>query len=784
MAYGYFDEESKEYVITEPLVPRPWINYLSNTRIGAFVSQGAGGMAWFHQPVSRRISRYDFLGLPVDRPGFYVYVRESDGSYWNPSFQPCQRPLDKWQCRQGMGYTRFLAEHKGICAELTLFVPPEDDVLVWDLTLTNKRKRKEELFVANYLEFSLYEYYKEIIGWIVLRNHIRFCYDQQLNAVKYDYFVWEAEYTNPVFLSTNIKAAGYDCDRDRFIGRGRSTANPVAIEKGLLSNSELPSGGLGIASLGHKTVLKSGQSRRFVWTLGATETWQQADQLIHKYQNLSSVDVAFAELQTEWRNRLSVFLAELPDTEMQNMVNTWNPYGAYTTFFRDRDISSELTGINAGLKFRDTTQNCMSMCHLRPELAHDRLELLMRYQNADGSASADAFLPGSKVTPQMEEPRCDNPVWLPMTAYAYLAETGDFNFLDQVIPYHDHGTGTVYEHLMQGLRQIARDSGDNGLPLLKGRDWDDHVAVFSEEGAESVMTGQNWCYAARLMTEISELKQRWQDKEWIEGQIARYSAALNGPAWDGQWYRQILFRGDKIPLGSSRRQENKIYGNTQAWAIIAGIADKQRSILCMDKMREHLATEEGIKFLTPPYTGLPEPEDPLSSSGPGLCENGGIFVQANCWAIMAEAMLGRSQYAYEYYHRLLPPVLSRHVGADVYLNEPYMYSSHIVADPSSRKGMANLSWLTGTVNWMYIVATQHILGIQPTLKGLRIKPCIPNEWSGFQVSRKFRGAMYEIEVQNEQRSDEPLVIQNGTRLEGTLLHVAPKGDRIKIKVLI
>lgn len=781
--YGYFDDAKKEYVITEPLTPRPWINYLSNAQLGAFISQGAGGLAWFHQPVTGRISRYDFMGLPEDRPGFYVYIRESDGTYWNPSFQPCQTPLDRWECRHGMGYTRFIAEHKGITAELMFFVAPDDDVLLWDLNLTNNRKKTEDLFVANYLEFSLFEFYKEVVGWVVLRNQIRFRYDETVKAIKYDYFVYEAENTNPVFLSTSGSPSGYECSRSAFIGRGRSAANPVAVEEGRMTNSQLPGGGLGIGALSHKVQLKSGESRRFVWTLGAAETWELADREAVKYQDPSVVDAAFAHLKEQWLSVLDSFQAGLPDAEMQSILNVWNPYGACATFLRDRDISTDLSGLASGIRFRDATQNCISQCHLKPEVAKERLGLLLEHQKSDGSA-LDAFLPGSKVNTDNGQPRCDNLVWPPMSIYAYLAETGDYDFLNQMLPYYDKEKASVYEHLMQGLRQIARDSGDNGLPLLKGRDWDDHMAVFSEEGAESVMTAQNWCYAARLMKEICLQKNKTEDGRWLDEQIEKYKQALNGPAWDGEWYRQILFRNGKTPLGSKARRENKIYINTQSWAVISGTATKGRDILCMDKLREHLNTEYGIKFIRPPYTGIPEPEDPLVSNGPGLGENGGIFVQANCWAIMAEAMLGRGDRAYEYYRQLLPPVISKNAGPDIYLNEPYMYSSHIVTEPDLRKGMANLSWLTGAVNWMYIVGTQHILGIRPTLNGLKVNPCVPSSWKDFSVTRLFRGATYKIRVINHNTGETPEVELNGKPLEGALLPVLPAGEAAEVKVTI
>lgn len=768
--YGFFDEKNREYVITDPLPPRPWINYLGGNKLGAFVSQGAGGLAWYEQALSRRISRYEFMAQPMDRPGFYAYIREADGTCWNPSFQPCRTPLDKWECRHGMGYTRFIAERDGLVAGLELFVPPAGDVLLMDLKLTNNRRKAESLFVANYLEFSLFEYFKEIIGWIVLRNQVRFTYDRDLKCIKYDYFVYEAEHTNPVFVAGSGEPDCFDCNRDRFIGRGRDTGNPVVMEQGTLSDSELPGGGLGIASLGYHLELAPGETRRFTWSIGSAESWDEAAEIIRYYRQQKNVDKARRERTAFWSGLLSSFQAEIPDDPIRNMINTWNPYGAYVTFFRDRDISSELPGFATGIRFRDAMQNALSVCNLAPETAQKRLSLILSHQRSDGSAPNAFYSGGKGEKKDAGEPRCDSPVWSPVTVYNYLAETGDMAYLEKKLPYLDGGDGTVYEHLMNGLRQIARDSGDNGLPLLKGRDWDDHLSLFSEPGAESVMTAQNWCYAGHLMREICDAAGMTDDSLWLKRQTEKYTNALNGPAWDGEWYRQVLFRHGKTALGSRERAENKIYINTQAWAVISGTANAERGILCMDKMREYLNTPYGLKFLTPPYTGIPEPHDPLISNGPGLGENGGIFIQANCWAIMAEAMLGRGDLAYEYYRRVAPPVISQNAGPDAYLNEPYMYSSHIVAEPDLRQGMGNLSWLTGSVNWMYIAATQYILGIRPTLNGLSVNPCIPASWAGFNVKRRFRGAIYDIEVCN--RSGKITI--NGQSLDGNVIPVPKK----------
>jgi len=780
--YGHFDEARREYVVTEPLTPRAWINFLSNGRMGAIASAGAGGLAWYIRPESRRISRYDFMGLPEDRPGFYVYIREADGTTWNPSYQPCQTPVDSWEGRHGMGYTRFVSARNGLEAELVLFVPPTDDVLLWDLRLRNNRDTDERLFLANYIEFSLFEYYRELLAWIVLRNQISFTYDEKLHTIKYDPFVCEAPHNTPVFLTGTGTPAGFDCDRPAFIGRGRDTSNPLAVEEARSFGSELHTGGLGIGSLSYEIDVPAGGEQRVVWTLGATETWDEADQLAVKYHDTAAVDKAWDELTAYWEEKVGGFQADFPDAPTRAMVNAWSPYGTFVTFFRDRDISTDITGISYGIRFRDSFQNCMSIGHLAPEIATPRMELLLAHQRADGSAPNSFTYDQTAQPDDGHRPRCDNAVWPPMAVYAYLSETGDMAFLDKPVPYLDGGEGPVYEHLMAGLHQLVRDSGDNGLPLLKGCDWDDHLSLFGEEGAESVMTAQNWCYAAGLMKEICLQQGQADDAAWIEQETANYAEALNRAAWDGQWYRQVLYRGNKVALGSSDRAENKIYVNTQSWAVISGTAPPDRATLCMDKVRELLNSDVGVRLLWPGYTGVPEPGDPLIGNAPGLGENGGVFLHANTWAIMAEAMLGRGDNAFEYYRQVSPGVLSEYVGQDLYLNEPYMFSSHIAADPDPRKGMANISWMTGTVNWMYIVATQHILGVRPTLAGLQVRPALPSAWPEVRVTRRYRGATYRIHMVNKGNGKVTGITVDGTPINGDVLPVLSAGQEADVQV--
>lgn len=779
---GHFDEARREYVITDPDTPRPWINYLFNRRLGAFVSQGAGGCCWLDSPRVGRLSRYRFLNLPEDRPGFYDYIRQSDGVVWSPSFHPCRTPLQDWSCRHGMGYTEFHARHGGVEARYRLFIAPADNVLIADLTLRHvePQGRPASLFVANYLEFGLLEFWKEMVGWMVLRNQTHFLYDPALPGIRYVYRAYEAERTPAVLLSMWPDPEGFACDRDAFIGRGRSEANPEAMERGCLGGSELPGGGRGIGSLGRSVRLEPGAQTRLFWVLAAEDEPAAAQRLVQRYRQPDVVDQAWCALGRDWQDRLGRLQVEVPDADMRCSLNAWNPLAIIVNARHDRGISTEAPCFSTGMNYRDHAQHNLALAAIDPDHVRATLRQILSHQCRDGRAM-DGFIPG-KPTPAPTFDRCDNNVWPPMTVHQYVCETGDLAFLGEELPFHDGGQASVYEHLLLGLRQVVRDVGEHGLPLLASQDWDDHLAILSEPGAESVMTAQNWCYAATLLAELAGALGREDDQGWLAQQREAFGAALNRCAWDGEWYRQVLFRGGKTALGSQAREENQLYLNTQSWAVISGTATAERARQCMDSVARRLDTPNGIKLLTPPYTGIPTPRDPLLSNGPGLGENGGIFVHANCWAIMAEAMLGRGDQAFRYYRQCLPSVLARRVGPARYLNEPYVHSSHILAEPDGRAGMANISWLSGTMNWMYLAATQYILGVRPTLEGLRLRPCLPSPWTGATVLRRYRGATYRIVIARGGQGGGPRVVVDGVVALGGLIAPVAAGREVTVEV--
>ena len=785
--YGYFDDSAKEFIISDPLPPMPWINYLSNGHLCSIISQKGGGMSFLDSSVEQRFTRYhQDRAVPEDRPGHYVYIREQDGTLWSPTFEPARTALDDWECRHGMGYTVFDASYKGVSARLCFFIPPGDNVLLWDLTLENKRGKTASLTIAPYVEFSFLQAMREVQYWHWCRYHNTFTYDPELEAIQYYYGTPEAQKNMYVFLSGSETASGFDCSRDSFLGRGGMEDAPASMGTGKLNNTELPGGGHGVGVLSYSVKLAPEQSKRICFTLGGADSWQDAALLIKKYKKLKTVDRAFKQLGKVWDRYLGTIDVDVPDAQMQSFVNIWNPYNCRVSFERARWVSAVHTGMGGGLTSRDSMQDAQSICHLYPEWGQERIRLILAYQFPDGRFWR-SFDPVTESAPEADDIRSDNGIWSILTTYAYLSETGDFDFLDEKIPYYDGGAASVFEHLHQALIYIHDHAGRNGLPLLYDMDWNDSLYLFAEEGTESVMLAQQLVFACGLFGEIAGLHGKSEVACWCETIKKELTISLNSDSvWDGQWYRRLLYPSQRIPLGSAKRREGKIYLNTQVWGVISGIASKERGETCMDSVQEHLATPYGLQLLWPAYTGIPEPEDPLVSNSPGIGENAGIFNHAFAWGIIAETMLGNGDRAFQYYRNALPNVLSEKVGIDRYLNEPYAYSSHIIGAPDYREGQALLSWLSGTSTWMYLAATQYILGIRPTLNGLLIDPCIPATWSGFTVRRRYRETLYTIIVSNPEFVCHGVqkVFVDGKEQNSNLLPCLTDREEVKVEIIL
>lgn len=791
--YGHFDDARSEYVITRHFPPAAWMNFLLNDRFTAIVSQSAGGSCFYDAAATGRLTAYrQEHAVPTDRPGFYLYVREADGTLWAPTYEPVRTEVDRWSCRHGLGYTTFEAEYKGLEATITFFVPPDDTVLVWEIEFRNNRKTAAKFSTTSFVQFSFLHAARELEYWHWCRFYTDCRYDPSVQAIKFDYRVFEDLPKLKVFTACSETPAGFDCDQASFIGRGGTLDAPAGVKAGKLANSAMPGGGHGVGALQCEHELAPGASKRFSVTVGCAPTWKEADALIGKFQSLATVSAELDRVRTTWRERVGVFQCELPDKDIQRMLNAWNPYNCVINVNRKKSMTASVTGMErTGIQTRDTMQDAMSLLSLRPALARKLIDYIISFQYPSGEYPAT-------IDPTLHKPawyyavRSDNGVWPVYTAHAYVSESGNVAWLREKIRFYTEkgpsDEGTVLEHLWRGLKHIDSLRGRNGLPLIIDIDWNDNLYIFKVDGKEeSVMLGQQLVYAAQLLKELAMRVGGVADViAWCDEAIARLTAALNSPAvWDGAWYRRYLFSNDDKPhLGSAKRREGSIYLNTQSWAVISETGPGGRAQQSMDAAHANLSTPHGLRLLNPPYTGIPEPEDPLYNNGPGVRENGGVFHHAHAWAAMAETILRHGDLAHKLYRDVLPNVASDQRGADKYVNEPYAFSSTTLASPHPRAGEGDLAWFTGTVTWMYVIGTQYLLGIRPCLTGLLIDPCVPSTWKSFRITRQFRGATLNIHITNPDgvQTGVKSVRVDGKPISGNVLSAFVEGETHDVEV--
>jgi N,N'-diacetylchitobiose phosphorylase len=781
MKYGHFSEENREYVITDPMTPEPWTNYLEgNAKLNAFISNSAGGTAWYNQPHTGRLTRYRMNGLPMDSPGFYLYIKDGDET-WNPSFFPTMCELDSYECRHGMAYTRFNSSKNGINADLKYFIPLEDEVLLWDLTLTNNSDTAKELNVYPYIDYSLHDYDKDTLYFLVCGNQAKYWNDKDGRGLVSDYFAFEAQFMGNTVFSASDKFEKFDMDRNRFIGMGRTEANPIAMEKGL-QNTEVKDGGFYACGTFELPVkLEAGESRRIIIKLAVNEDLDEALKISEKYNSFDEVDKASEKIDAWWNNTLENCQVSTPDQNMNVMLNAWFPKNARSTMRNGRSISPRHPGMGTSLRFRDTMQDFMPGTSLYPEDVKELIPILMTSITSSGRIVNDID-PVSLKCDIPEHTRSDNIVWGIFTIYKYLAETGDMDILDKVIPYYDEGEASILEQLIKAMRFVGENTGSHGLPNIFDCDWNDMLQVFSavKTGGESVMLAEQFIYATKLLIEILQKVGKTEEILFLEQKSRDFSEILSSKTcWDGLWFKRLLYPDEE--LGSHRNKEGQIFLNTQSWAVIAGTLPEEKLRSAMNMVAKKLDTDCGIRLFTPPFTKMIDGVTRFHTNTPGAGENGGLFLHANTWAVIAETMLGNPKQAWKYFSQTLPNNLSVR-NPEHYGREPYAFASWIYGPDHKAFGHAALTWLTGGAAWSYMVGTEYILGIRPTLDGLLISPCIPAGWDSFRMTRKVRGATYRIKVINPKRighGKTKLSIDNKI-IAGNIIPYAHAGEIVNI----
>ncbi len=735
-----FDNTKKEIIFDRYNTPTPWMNYFSNGVFHTMMSQAGGGVAFYKSPQIWRINHYRFFHIPTDRSGFYTYIKDGN-EYWTPTNEPCRTKPEKWQSAHGMGYSRFEAERNGIKACETYFVGPYENALIWNLKITSDTDKKITLFP--YVELGMMEFMREL-QWQCYNKHQLSAYPMD-DILVYKYGVEmqpKPDETPLIYFASDAKISGYDCDRDEFVGSYRSEENPKNIESGACTNTSLY-GGDPVFALQIDLDLKAGEEKTVNIFLGAAMSEEDIKTSVANCRKSDFVEKSFNALHEHWENHLNKFSCEIPDEDAQTMINIWNPYQAERNFLFSRNISYYATGTFRGVGVRDTAQDILSMVPFDLRRAKDKLNLLLNQQYKDGHTNHYCF-PTEGWEP-LKRIHSDNHLWLVMTAYNIVIEEGKLDYLDEVVEYFDGGEGTVWEHIKKSIDFCMANLGKIcGFPLMLSSDWNDMLYKVCREGkGESIWTSMQFGTVLRQIAELAELK--GEDKQKYLDIYEAQKKLVNEKAWDGEWYRRCITDNGTF-IGSKAEPQAKIWLNTQSWSVISGMGDKGEQ--AMDSVKKYLDTELGIKKIHPSMKDYPSKEDPLTYYNTGCGENGSVFCHANTWAIIAECILKRPENAYKYYHQLLPMVAQAKAGEWRYKAEPYVYSSNIFGPESDKFGLANVSWLSGTAAWMYIAATQYILGVRAKWDGLLIDPCLPKDWKEVKVTREFRGCVYHITIKN------------------------------------
>jgi cellobiose phosphorylase len=781
MKFGYFDERTREYVVTRPDTPTPWINYIGSGKYGGIVSNTGGGYSFHKDPQNRRITRYRYNSIPMDRPGRYVYIRDAaTGEYWNPGFQPSGTKLDSYSCRHGMGYTVLEGEYKGIAASLTYFVPDDRDFEVWLFKAANTLTVPKRLQIFSYAEFCF---------WDAILDQQNVDWAQQINQGRHDngIITWYPHYisNNASFFATSGTVSSFDTNLETFIGRYHSEANPIAVEQGACSNS-ISYRTNGVGAFCNDLDLQAGETKELIFILGYTENRAEIRKDIEAYLIPSGAHAALERLNASWDDYTGKLHVETPDNDMNLFVNMWNQYQCKTTFNWSRFVSLYQLGLGRGMGIRDSAQDTLGVMHTIPDQAKGLIVKLLQCQYTDGRAY-HLFFPltgegGSGDAPVKKfDWYSDDHLWLILAVNAYIRETGDFVFLDEMVKFNDKKTeATVWEHLSKALEFTGFNKGPHKIALAGRADWNDTLNLDTGKGvAESVFTSMLFCRAAQEMAELSVHTGKKADEIKFAVMLEQMKNAINESCWDGEWYTRA-FDDESLPIGSKENTFGKIFINSQSWAVLGGVADKARSRKCLDSVHKYLNTRYGIVAMYPAYIKHEDSKGGITTYYPGTKENGGIFCHTNPWVMIAEIMEGNGDLAFEYYSQILPA--RRNNDAEHFEVEPYVYPQNILGKEHPQFGIGRNSWLSGTAAWNMVASSQYILGIRPDYDCLTVDPCIPHAWDGFRVKREFRGAVYHIEVKNPDHVNCGVkrILINGTEVDK--IPVQQKGSNVHVVV--
>ena len=781
MKFGYFDDQHKEYVITTPKTPLPWINYLGNREFFSLISNTCGGYTFYRDARLLRLTRYRYNDVPCDTNGKYFYIKDGD-CIWNPGWQPTKTDLDFYECCHGLGYSRFTGKKKNLQASVLFFVPLEDNCEIQWLHLKNDGDAPKTFSLFSYVEWCLWNADDDMknfqrnlsIGEVEIEDSV--IYHKTEYRERRDHFA---------FYGVNAPIDGFDTSRDAFLGAYRGNDHPQVIEKGACSNS-VASGWSPIACHQIDLTLAPGQEKSLIFVLGYAENplaekWsapgiinkKPAKEILAKYQTDTQVEQALSALAAYWEDLLSKYHVTSSNEKVDRMVNIWNQYQCMVTFNMSRSASYYESGIGRGMGFRDSCQDLLGFVHLIPERARERILDIAATQFIDGSAYHQYQPLTKKGNSDIGSGFNDDPLWLIAGTDAYIRETGDFSILDEAVPFDNDVSlaAPLMEHLHRSFDYIVNHKGPHGLPLIGRADWNDclNLNCFSahpgesfqtfgpSEGpvAESIFIAAMFVKYGNAYAKLCRLTGNTSEATRAEKEVAKIYDAILKDGWDGKWFlRAYDAHGQKV--GSHECEEGQIYIETQGFCPLAGVGVKEGLAKeALDSVKERLDTKYGIVLLQPAYTRYHLELGEITSYPPGYKENAGIFCHNNPWVSISETVIGRGDRAFEIYQKTCPAYVEEF--SEIHRTEPYVYSQMIAGRDAVFFGEAKNSWLTGTAAWTFVNISQHILGLLPTHEGLSVDPCIPHDFGDFELTRKFREGTYHIQVRNPKQVEKGVV---------------------------
>jgi cellobiose phosphorylase len=830
MRYGHFDDEAREYVITTPRTPYPWINYLGSEEFFSLLSHTGGGYSFYRDAKMRRLTRYRYNNIPSDEGGRYFYVHDG-GDVWTPGWLPVKAELDHYEARHGLGYSRLTGERGGLRVETLFFVPLGETAEVQHVTLTNTSDAEKTVSLFSFVEFCLWNAQDDQTNY--QRNlslaEVEIEQDGPHGSAIFHKTEYRERRDHYAVYGVNTRAAGFDTDRDAFVGPYNGLGEADVPRAGKATGS-IASGWYPIGSHQVDVTLAPGESRSLTYVLGYVENphdekWAPADEaagvpamqrvnrerahaLLSRFATTEQTLAAFEALRASWTDLLSTYSVTSTDPRLDRMVNIWNQYQCMVTFNMSRSASYFETGIGRGMGFRDSNQDLLGFVHLVPERARQRIIDIASTQFPDGSAYHQYQPLTKRGNNDIGSGFNDDPLWLILGVAAYLKETGDWGILDEPVPF-DNEPGTevpLFEHLTRSFDVTVQNRGPHGLPLIGRADWNDCLTLncFSTEPGESFQTTENQAggvaesvFIAAMFVHIGPEYAELAERRGLTDVAARarteieaMRAAVLKHGWDGEWFlRAYDFYGN--PVGTDAKPEGKIWIEPQGFAVMAGIgvdptdpaSPESPAVRALDSVREHLATPHGMVLQHPAYTSYQIELGEVSTYPPGYKENGGIFCHNNPWVIIGETVLGRGERAFDYYRRITPAY--REDISDVHRLEPYVYAQMIAGKEAVRHGEAKNSWLTGTAAWNFVAVSQYLLGVRPEHDGLVVDPQIGPDVPSFSVTRVARGARYEITVTNGGAPGaRGRLVVDGAAVEGSTVPYAPAGSTVRVEVTV